>query len=120
MGVSWEVWPHATSVIVVERVKRDGAARRTLTDTPKHLSVNRETNYASLTNKCLTGPVMRMVPEPRPTPERTSSALPVHPSYGIKMTDIFGLYNIASIVSSIKSFCSQKKDLKSDSESNGS
>ena len=28
VGVSWEVWPHAMYVIVVERVERVGAAKR--------------------------------------------------------------------------------------------
>ena len=48
VGVSWEVWPHATWVtVVVERLKRVGAATRPLTNTPKDLLVTClcETNY---------------------------------------------------------------------------
>ena len=33
--VFWEVWPHAMPVIVVERVNRVGAARRTMNGYPK-------------------------------------------------------------------------------------
>ena len=39
VGVLWDVWPHAMSVIVVERVKRVGAVRRTLNGYPKGLLV---------------------------------------------------------------------------------
>ena len=48
VGVSWEVWPHAMSIIVVGRATTGGGGRLTLTDTPKDLLVNCETNYASL------------------------------------------------------------------------
>ena len=37
VGVSWDVWSHAMSVIVVERVKRLGATRRTLNGYLKRL-----------------------------------------------------------------------------------
>ena len=39
VGVSWEVWPHAMSVIVIRRVKRLGAVRRALNGYPKGLLV---------------------------------------------------------------------------------
>ena len=35
VGVSWEVWPHATSVIVVKRVKCVGTAQTNVDRYPK-------------------------------------------------------------------------------------
>ena len=91
----------------IKRLKSGRALQTMLTDTPKYL-VGRlcETDCASLTKYCLTWPVMWMAPEPRHTPERTSWALPVHPSYGTRVTWTLWTYGTASTVLSIKSYFS--------------
>ena len=81
VGVSWEVWPYAMSVIVVMRVTAGGGGQTNVERIPQRpVCQICETKYASLTKKYLTRPVIWTVPEPRPTPESSSSALTVLPA----------------------------------------
>ena len=59
VGVSWEVWQHVMSVIVVGRVTQGTAGQMNVDGYPKR-PVNHmcETNGANLTAKCLNRPVM--------------------------------------------------------------
>ena len=61
VGVSWKIWPHAMSDIVVVRVTAGGAGQTNVDRIPQRpvgQIVVRLIARASLTKECLTGPVM--------------------------------------------------------------
>ena len=54
---SWEVEPHAMTIIVAYKDLGEGMAQTVVNGTPRPLtSLLRETDYASLTTKCFTVP----------------------------------------------------------------
>ena len=78
---------------VIARKTRGGGGGSAERTPPKDLLVKfYETNVASLITKCLTRPAMWMVPEPRPTPESSSSAHFSTASYRIEVTSTDYLY----------------------------
>ena len=108
VDVSWEVWPHATLVVVVRRVKRGGHGRRTLNGYPKRLSV-KLLSYKGMFNQASN--VNGTGTQTHARGDFISS--PSTASNGIQVTSTFGLYSIAIIALSIKPYCSLTKDPKS-------